>query len=178
LASPGAGDYPPDFLAHEIGPFRAVRRKTAHPEPVRTGSRRWTTHGSTDGEAAARRRYQVKVTTPDGPRVVYLPPARLQHPRQADFGAIAQELNERPRQTGFVPFAVLVRSWSPGDQRLIVASAAVHAARWTATQALTLDDLDLPNRRVTIASHPQRLGDLSHVALRGLAGLPPLTEIS
>ena len=55
------------------------------------------------------------------------------------------------------------------DQRLIVAPAAVYAARWTAIQALTLDDLDLPNRRVT---------DLSHVALRGLAGLPPLTEIS
>jgi hypothetical protein len=64
------------------------------------------------------------------------------------------------------------------DQRLIVAPAAVYAARWTAIQALTLDDLDLPNRRVTIAGHPQRLGDLSHVALRGLAGLPPLTEIS
>jgi integrase len=53
----------------------------------------------------------------------------------------------------------------PG-QRLIVALAAVHAARWKAIQALTLDDLDLPNRRITIAGHPQRLGDLSHQALR------------
>jgi integrase len=53
----------------------------------------------------------------------------------------------------------------PG-QRLIVALAAVHAARWEAIQALTLDDLDLPNRRITIAGHPQRLGDLSHKALR------------
>ncbi len=53
----------------------------------------------------------------------------------------------------------------PG-QRLIVALAAVHAARWQAIRALTLDDLDLPNRRITTAGHPQRLGDLSHKALR------------
>jgi integrase len=53
----------------------------------------------------------------------------------------------------------------PG-QRLIIALAAVHAARWKAIQALALDDLDLPNRRITIAGHPQRLGDLSHQALR------------
>ena len=53
----------------------------------------------------------------------------------------------------------------PG-QRLIVALAAVHAARWKAIQALVLDDLDLSNRRITIAGHPQRLGDLSHKALR------------
>lgn len=53
----------------------------------------------------------------------------------------------------------------PG-QRLIVALAAVHAARWEAIRVLTLDDLDLPNRRITIAGYPQRLGDLSHKALR------------
>jgi len=53
----------------------------------------------------------------------------------------------------------------PG-QRLIVALAAVHAARWEAIRDLTLDDLDLPSRRITIAGHPQRLGDLSHEALR------------
>jgi site-specific recombinase XerD len=54
---------------------------------------------------------------------------------------------------------------SPG-QRLIVALAAVHAARWEAIRDLTLDDVDLPSRRITIAGHPQRLGDLSHQALR------------
>jgi hypothetical protein len=53
----------------------------------------------------------------------------------------------------------------PG-QRLIVALSAVHVARWEAIRALTLDELDLPNRRITIAGHPQRLGDLSHRALR------------
>src|SRR5260370_34600596 len=53
----------------------------------------------------------------------------------------------------------------PG-QRLVIALAAVHAARWEAIRALTLDDLDLPSRRITIAGHPQRLGDLSHRALR------------
>jgi integrase len=53
----------------------------------------------------------------------------------------------------------------PG-QRVVVALAAVHAARWEAIRALTLDDLDLPSRRITIAGHPQRLGGLSHQALR------------
>jgi integrase family protein with SAM-like domain len=53
----------------------------------------------------------------------------------------------------------------PG-QRLIVALAAVHAARWESIPALTLDDPGLPNRRITIAGHPQRPGDLSRKALR------------
>lgn len=51
-------------------------------------------------------------------------------------------------------------------QRLIVALAAVHAARWAAIRGLTLDDLDLPNRRIIIAGHRQRLGELTHRALR------------
>ncbi|MFI6493777.1 hypothetical protein [Streptomyces sp. NPDC050564] len=50
-------------------------------------------------------------------------------------------------------------------QRLIVALAAVHAARATAIRRLTLDDLDLPNRRLTIAGHTQRLGELPHQTL-------------
>ncbi|HUE33628.1 MAG TPA: integrase [Mycobacterium sp.] len=51
-------------------------------------------------------------------------------------------------------------------QRLIVALAAEHAARTGAIRQLMLDDLDLPNRRITIAGHRQRLGDLTHRALR------------
>jgi integrase len=51
-------------------------------------------------------------------------------------------------------------------QRLIVALAAVHAARPAAIRQLLLDDLDLPNRRITIAGHTQRLGELTHRALR------------
>ncbi|MGQ4389902.1 hypothetical protein [Streptomyces sp. SAS_270] len=50
-------------------------------------------------------------------------------------------------------------------RRLIVALAAVHAARATAIRRLTLDDLDLPNRRITIAGHGQRLGELPHQTL-------------
>ena len=52
-------------------------------------------------------------------------------------------------------------------QRLIVALAAVHAARTAAIRHLTLDDLDLPNRRITIAGHNQRLSELTHRALLG-----------
>ena len=50
-------------------------------------------------------------------------------------------------------------------QRLIVAPAAVHAARWAAIRDLTLDDLDLPGRRI-IGGHRQRLGELTYRALR------------
>jgi integrase len=50
-------------------------------------------------------------------------------------------------------------------QRLIVALAAVHAVRATAIRRLTLDDLDLPNRRITIAGHAQRLGELPYQTL-------------
>jgi hypothetical protein len=55
-------------------------------------------------------------------------------------------------------------------QRLIVALAAVHAARWAAIRDLTLDDLDLPNRRITIGGHRQRLGELTYRALRAWLG--------
>ena len=45
-------------------------------------------------------------------------------------------------------------------QRLAVALAAVHAARPKAIRELTLDDIDLPSERITIAGHRQRLGEL------------------
>jgi integrase len=51
-------------------------------------------------------------------------------------------------------------------QRLAIAVAAVHAARPKAIRELTLDDIDLPNRRVILAGHRQRLGELTHNALR------------
>jgi len=38
----------------------------------------------------------------------------------------------------------------------VLALAAVHAARPAAIRELTLDDLDLPNRRITIARHARR----------------------
>jgi hypothetical protein len=55
-------------------------------------------------------------------------------------------------------------------QRLTIALAAVHAARPTAIRELTLDDIDLPNRRITIAGHRQRLGELTHNALLAWLG--------
>jgi integrase len=51
-------------------------------------------------------------------------------------------------------------------QRLIVALAAVHATRSATIRHLTLDDLDLPNRRITLAGHNQRLGELTHRVLQ------------
>lgn len=51
-------------------------------------------------------------------------------------------------------------------QRLIITLLAVHAARPGAIQHLTLDDVDLPNRRITLAAHPQRLGEITERTLR------------
>ncbi|MDQ4117603.1 MAG: hypothetical protein M3235_11660, partial [Actinomycetota bacterium] len=50
-------------------------------------------------------------------------------------------------------------------QRLVVALVAVHAARAGAIRKLTLDDVDLAGRRITVAGHPQRLSELVHAAL-------------
>lgn len=46
--------------------------------------------------------------------------------------------------------------------RLCVALAAVHAARPGQVRALTLDDVDLGNRRLTIAGRTRPLDDLTH----------------
>ncbi|MGH3159977.1 MAG: hypothetical protein ACRDNF_25845, partial [Streptosporangiaceae bacterium] len=44
--------------------------------------------------------------------------------------------------------------------RLFVALAAVHAARVGAVRVMQLDDVDLPNRRLTIAGHTRPLDEL------------------
>jgi hypothetical protein len=55
-------------------------------------------------------------------------------------------------------------------QRLAIALAAVHAARPKAIRELTPDDIDLPSRRITLAGHRQRLGELTHHALLAWLG--------
>jgi integrase len=50
-------------------------------------------------------------------------------------------------------------------QRLAIALAAVHAARPGAIRDLTLEDIDLPSRRIIIAGHRQPLGELTRDAL-------------
>jgi hypothetical protein len=44
----------------------------------------------------------------------------------------------------------------------------VHAARPQAIRELTLDDIDLPSRRITLAGHQQPLGDLTRALLAWL----------
>jgi hypothetical protein len=53
----------------------------------------------------------------------------------------------------------------PSD-RLALALAAEHAARTNTIRNLMLDDVDLPNRRITLAGHNQRVGDLTYRAMR------------
>lgn len=52
-------------------------------------------------------------------------------------------------------------------QKLVLALTALHAARPIAIRQLTLDDLDLPNRQITIGGHPRRLDELTHRLITG-----------
>jgi integrase len=96
---------------------------------------------------------------------------RFAKKRRLIFANPAQRLKATDMEPSLLPMtddeirAIEEAIFHPG-QRLIVALAAVHAARWQAIRALTMDDLDMPNRRIIIAGHPQRLAGLSHQALR------------
>ncbi|MGH8961335.1 MAG: integrase [Jatrophihabitantaceae bacterium] len=51
-------------------------------------------------------------------------------------------------------------------QRLVIALAAVHAASVSTIRHLTLADVDLPNRRITLDGVAQPIASLTHQALR------------
>ncbi|GAA2406097.1 hypothetical protein GCM10010191_12610 [Actinomadura vinacea] len=58
--------------------------------------------------------------------------------------------------------AQTVQAATTPHARLYVALAAVHAARNTPIRALRLDDVDLGNRRITIAGRTRPIDDLTH----------------
>lgn len=45
--------------------------------------------------------------------------------------------------------------------RLVLALAAIHAARPSTLRLLTLDDIDIPNRQITLRGHTRRLDELT-----------------
>ncbi|WP_326594627.1 hypothetical protein [Streptomyces sp. NBC_01803] len=51
------------------------------------------------------------------------------------------------------------------DIRLIVALAAIHAARPKMIRTMQLDDVDLGNRRITVGGHVRPLDDFTHRAV-------------
>jgi len=58
-----------------------------------------------------------------------------------------------------------VQAATTPQARLVVALAAVHAARPGAIRAIQLDDVDLANRRLTIAGRTRPLDELTHQVL-------------
>lgn len=60
-----------------------------------------------------------------------------------------------------------VEAATTSQARVFVALAAVHAARNGAIRALQLDNVDLANRRLTIAGHTRPLDNLTHQILLG-----------
>jgi hypothetical protein len=61
--------------------------------------------------------------------------------------------------------AQTVQAATTPQARLLVALAAVHAARTSAVRELRLDDVDLGNRRLTIAGRPRPLDELTYRVL-------------
>jgi integrase len=61
---------------------------------------------------------------------------------------------------------VIAAATRPADP-LIIALAAIHAARPAAIRALQLHDIDLGNRRLTIAGHTRPLDELTRQAILG-----------
>jgi hypothetical protein len=61
--------------------------------------------------------------------------------------------------------AQTVKAATTPQARLLVALAAVHAARTSAARTLRLEDVDLGNRRLTIAGRPRPLDELTHRVL-------------
>ncbi|MBK3575015.1 hypothetical protein JHN63_14585 [Streptomyces sp. MBT65] len=77
-----------------------------------------------------------------------------------------------PRQTGGVLQALVqadideaIAAASTPDVRLIVALAAVHAARPKMIRTMQLEDVDLGNRRITVGGHVRPLDDLTRRAV-------------
>jgi site-specific recombinase XerD len=87
-------------------------------------------------------------------RVVFRnPTSRIRLPRRSDpvWQPLTSEEISRTVAAATTPQA-----------RLVIALAGVHAARPGAIRALTLDDVDLGNRRLTIAGRTRPLDELTH----------------
>jgi len=69
------------------------------------------------------------------------------------------------------------------DQRVMLALTVVHAARRPAIRNLVLDDIDLPNRHITIGGHTRPLDELTtrtiveHLAHRRRRPPPPRRRV-
>lgn len=66
-----------------------------------------------------------------------------------------------PKQT----YTDAVAAASRPEQRVMLVLTVVHAARRPALKTLLIDDIDLPNRKITIGGHPRPLDDLTHRVL-------------
>ncbi|MFI9604949.1 hypothetical protein ACIHCX_34800 [Streptomyces sp. NPDC052043] len=84
------------------------------------------------------------------------PTIRIRVPRQA--GSVLQALVQADIDEA-------IATATTPDIRLIVALAAVHAARPKMIRTMQLDDVDLGNRRITVGGHVRPLDDLTRRAV-------------
>ncbi|PWI07321.1 hypothetical protein DIZ27_28030 [Streptomyces sp. NWU339] len=85
------------------------------------------------------------------------PTIRIRVPRQAD--GVIQALDQADVDQ------VITTATTTPDLRLIIALAAVHAARPKTIRTMLLDDVDIGNRRITVGGHVRPLDDLTRRAL-------------
>jgi hypothetical protein len=92
-------------------------------------------------------------------RAVFVDPTRsLHHPRARDpLGAVAPMTDEEITAVRATATTTL--------QRLVVVLAAVHAARAHTIRVLSLEDVDIPARRVTLNGRQEHMGELSATLL-------------
>ncbi|MGO4649347.1 integrase [Nocardia sp. 2YAB30] len=130
------------------GHLREITRSDVHAalRPL-TGSRRNSTvHALRSLFRFAKHRGLIFTNPMLGVKAPHLDPAMT--PLTADEIGLIEQLAIRP------------------SDRLALALAAEHAARTNTIRNLTLDHLDLPNRRIILVGHNQRLGELTYRAAK------------
>jgi integrase len=80
------------------------------------------------------------------------------------MGAASTPTNSPSASTKTMPTGAADAATTPAA-RLVLMLAAVHAARAGAIRALLLDDVDLGNRRLTIAGRTRLIDEFSHQIL-------------
>jgi hypothetical protein len=74
----------------------------------------------------------------------------------------ADEPRRQPLPIGPDAYEALAAAAVTVEQQLILALVVVHAATRTGLRELTVDDIDVAGRRITIGEHPRPLDDLTH----------------
>ncbi|MGY3243451.1 integrase [Streptomyces sp. TE4109] len=131
-------------------------RPTCERSPGRTSSRPGTLSPANSAKAGSSRYGSLFRHTKKSGQIFRNPTIRIRVPRQT--GGVLQALVQADIDEA-------IATATTPDIRLIVALAAVRAARPKMIRTMQLEDVDLGNRRVTVGGHVRPLDDLTHRAV-------------